>query len=111
MCSRRQADDCNIYVGSQAAAERVLPSFTGWIERDLQMKVSVSKSGVEHPLECKFLGFAFTAAFLIGIAPASLARFKEQVRQKWDARQWLTSEQLRDQWRGYIQGWWGVLPA
>ncbi len=60
-----------------------------------------------RPWERKFLWFIVTAALLIGIAPASLARFKDQVRQKWDARQSLTSEELRDRWRGYIQGWWG----
>lgn len=104
----RYADDCNIYVGSQAAAERVLDSLTGWIKRHLRLEVSASKSGVGRPWERKFLGFTIvTAALLIGIAPTSLTRFKEQVRQKWDARQPLTSEQLRDQWRSYIQGWWG----
>ncbi len=41
---------------------------------------------------------------LIGIAPASLARFKDQVGHKWDARQSLTFQKLRDHWRGYIQG-------
>ena len=103
----RYADDCNIYVGSQAAAERVLASLTGWIKRHLRLEVSASKSGVGRPWERKFLGFIVTAALLIGIAPASLARFKDQVRQKWDARQSLTCDELRDQWRGYIQGWWG----
>ena len=53
------------------------------------------------------LGFILTATLLITIAPASLARFKEQVREKWDARQPLTSVELRDQWRSYLIGWWG----
>ena len=104
----RYADDCNIYVGSQAAAKRVMDSLSGWIKRHLRLEVSASKSGVGRPWERKFLGFTIvTAGLLIGIAPASLTRLKEQVRQKWDARQSLTSEQLRDQWRSYIQGWWG----
>lgn len=48
-----------------------------------------------------------TVTLLITIAPASLARFKEQVREKWDARQPLTSVELRDQWCSYLIGWWG----
>ena len=46
-------------------------------------------------------------ALLITIAPASLARFKDEVREKWDARQPLTSVELRDQWQSYVKGWWG----
>ncbi len=103
----RYADDCNIYVKSQAAAERVLASLTGWIKRHLRLEVSESKSGVGRPWERKFLGFIITSALLIGIAPASLTRFEDRVRELWNARQPLTSEQLRDQWRSYVNGWWG----
>ncbi len=102
----RYADDCNIYVKSQAAAERVLASLTGWIKRHLRLEVSESKSGVGRPWERKFLGFIITSALLIGIAPASLTRFEDRVRELWNARQPLTSEQLRDQWRSYVNGWW-----
>ncbi len=45
----RYADDCDIYVKSQAAAERVLASLTGWIKRHLRLEVSESKSGVGRP--------------------------------------------------------------
>jgi len=103
----RYADDCNIHVKSAKAAERVLSSLTGWIARHLRLEVSASKSGTGRPWERKFLGFVITAALLIGIAPASLAKFQDQVRQKWNARQPLTSVQLRDQWNSYVQGWWG----
>ena len=103
----RYADDCNIYVKSQAAAERVLESLTGWITRHLRLEVSAKKSGTGRPWERKFLGFIITVALLITISPASLARFQDQVREKWNARQPLTSVELRDQWRSYIRGWWG----
>ena len=101
------ADDCNIYVGSKAAAERILSSLKDWIKRHLRLEVSESKSGVGRPWERKFLGFIITTALLIGIAPASLTQYKDRVRDLWDARQPLTSNQLRDQWSRYIQGWWG----
>lgn len=103
----RYADDCNIHVKSQAAAERVLESLKSWIARHLRLEVNASKSGTGRPWERKFPGFVLTVSLLITIAPASLARFKEQVREKWEARQPLTSVELRDQWRSYIKGWWG----
>lgn len=103
----RYADDCNIYVSSAKSAERVLASLTGWIARHLRLEVSASKSGTGRPWERKFLGFIITATLLIGIAPASLNRFEDRVREMWDARQSLSSEALRDQWKSYVQGWWG----
>jgi RNA-directed DNA polymerase len=103
----RYADDCNIYVKSAAAAERVLNSLTGWITRHLRLEINPSKSGTGRPWERKFLGFIIMATALIGIAPISLERFEDRVRHLWNARQALTSEQLRDQWKSYVQGWWG----
>lgn len=85
----------------------MLESLTGWIARHLRLEVSVSKSGTGRPWERKFLGFIITAALLIAIAPASLAEFQDEVRKKWNARQPLTTKELRDQWRSYLRGWWG----
>ena len=56
-CFVRYADDCNVYVGSQRAAERVLASLTEWIRRELRLEVNATKSGVGRPWERKFLGF------------------------------------------------------
>ena len=53
----RYADDCNIYVGSQTAAERTLASITAWIEKHLRLKVNAVKSGAGRVEERKFLGF------------------------------------------------------
>ena len=103
----RYADDCNIYVGSAIAAKRAMENISAWIKRRLRLEVSESKSGVGRPWERKFLGFILTGALLISIAPASLGRFKDRVRELWEARQPKTSTELRDQWRSYVQGWWG----
>jgi RNA-directed DNA polymerase len=103
----RYADDCNIYVGSQAAAERVLESVRGWIEKHLRLQVNTTKSGVGRVWERKFLGFRLNRGMQIEAAPASLERFKAKVREKWRSCQSLTSNQLRDAWRQYIRGWWG----
>jgi len=102
----RYADDCNIYVGSQVAADRTLTSITAWIEKHLRLKVNAAKSGAGRVEERKFLGFRLDREGRIGIAPESIARFKAKVREMWNARQSLTSDQLRDNWLRSLRGWW-----
>ena len=55
----RYADDCNIYVKSEKAAERVMKSITGYIERKLGLKVNATKSQIGRPNQVKFLGFGY----------------------------------------------------
>jgi group II intron reverse transcriptase/maturase len=55
----RYADDCNIFVGSQKAAERVMKSITDFIERKLGLKVNATKSKIGRPNQIKFLGFGY----------------------------------------------------
>ena len=57
----RYADDCNIYVRSRRAGERVMASLTAFITTKLKLKVNQQKSAVARPWERKFLGFSFTA--------------------------------------------------
>ena len=102
----RYADDCNIYVGSRRAAERVLASITQWIKAELRLEVNASKSGVGHPWERKFLGFRINREHRIEAAPQSVERMKDKVREMWRSCQSLSSEELRDRWRAYIRGWW-----
>ena len=103
----RYADDCNIYVGSQAAAERTLASIQSWIEKHLRLKVNAAKSGAGRPWERKFLGFRLNRKGRIEIAPESMERFKAKVRESWKSCQSLTSNQLREQWQRFVRGWWG----
>ncbi len=103
----RYADDCNIYVGSQEAGERVMKSIQGWIEKHLRLQVNATKSGVGRPWERKFLGFRINRERQIEVSPESLQKFKAKVREKWKSCQSLTSNQLRDNWRNFIRGWWG----
>ena len=102
----RYADDCNIYVGSRRAAERVLEGITQWIKEKLRLEVNASKSGVGQPWERKFLGFRISREGKIETAPQSIERLKTKVREMWRSCQSLSSEQLRDRWRAYIRGWW-----
>jgi RNA-directed DNA polymerase len=67
----RYADDCNIYVKSQRAGERVLQSVTRWLATKLRLQVNQSKSAVDRPWKRKFLGFTFTTQRKRSIAPAS----------------------------------------
>ena len=103
----RYADDCNMYVSSQRAAERVLASVTDWIKKHLRLEVNASKSGTGRPWERKFLGFRINPQGQIEAAPQSVERFKMKVRELWRSCQSQTSEELRGTWRAYVRGWWG----
>src|ERR1700732_4482704 len=73
----RYADDCNIYVRSQRAGQRVMTNVTGFLTQRLKLKVNEAKSAVARPGERKFLGFSFSAGPDIKrtIAPKALDRF------------------------------------
>lgn len=103
----RYADDCNIYVSSEAAAKRVLAGITAWIEKHLRLKVNEAKSGAGRPWERKFLGFRLDREGRVEAAPESVERFKRKVREIWCGNRSVTSRQLRDEWRRYVRGWWG----
>ena len=102
----RYADDCNIYVSSQRAAERVLASISQWVREHLRLEINPSKSAAGRPWERKFLGFRINPQGQIEAAPQSVERFQHRVRELWRSCQSLSSEQLRDQWRAYLRGWW-----
>ena len=105
----RYADDCNIYVSSEKAAKRAKENITAWLKSRLRLEVNESKSGVGRPWERKFLGFTLTVTLAITIASSSLVKFKDRVRELWDARQSKSSVELRNRWASYVQGWWGLL--
>jgi len=102
----RYADDCNIYVSSPAAAQRVLLSVSQWIVSQLRLEVNAGKSGAGKVWERSFLGFTLNRRLEIEVAQTSLKRFKDKVRELWRSCQSLSSETLRDQWCAYVRGWW-----
>src|SRR4029077_11607148 len=79
----RYADDCNIYVRSEQAGQRVMESITRFITHKLKPKVIEAKSAVARPQERKFLGFSFTAGPEVKrvVAAKALDRFKRRVRE------------------------------
>lgn len=103
----RYADDCNIYVGSQRAAERTLESIRDWIQEHLRLQVNATKSGTGRTWGRKFLGFRLNRTRQVEVAPEAVERFKTKVREMWRSCQSATSEELRDAWQRYVIGWWG----
>lgn len=78
----RYADDCNIYVRSLRAGERVLASITRFLEKRLRLKVNQDKSGVDRPWKRKFLGYSMTSNKepRLKVSPESIRRFKLKIR-------------------------------
>lgn len=105
-CFARYADDSNVYVGSEAAANRLIRTLPKWIEKHLRLQVNLRKSGVGRPWERKFLGFRMTREGEIEVSPESLKRFKARVRELWDAQRNGTSKELIVRWQRFIRGWW-----
>lgn len=79
----RYADDCNIYVKSKTAGERVMVSITRFLSEKLKLTVNVAKSAVASPWERKFLGYSLTwhKAPKLRIAPNSLRRLEGKIRE------------------------------
>jgi RNA-directed DNA polymerase len=77
----RYADDCNIYVKSRKAGERVMTSIVDFIETKLKLKVNRSKSGVRHCSDVKFLGYTLLAGGDIRVSDKSIERLKDKVRE------------------------------
>ena len=79
----RYADDCNIYVRSLRAGERVLDSTERFLKKRLRLTVNREKSAVDRPWKRKFLGYTFTMHFQpkFKVAPESVKRFKGRLRE------------------------------
>ena len=76
----RYADDCNIFVRSKKAGERVMESLTDFIERKLKLKVNREKSGVRHCSTVKFLGYTVLPEGKIRVADKSIERLKFKIK-------------------------------
>ncbi|PZR41182.1 group II intron reverse transcriptase/maturase [Paraburkholderia fungorum] len=79
----RYADDCNVYVRSERAGQRVMGGLKAYLTGRLKLKVNETKSAVARPHTRKFLGFTFSAQAQVRrrIAPKALARFKARIRE------------------------------
>src|ERR1700733_6514131 len=105
----RYADDCNIYVRSERAGQRVMESISRFITQKLKLKVNEAKSAVAPPQERKFLGFSFTAGPDIKrtIAPKSLERFKQRIRETTRRAKGVSIKTTMEELATYMRGWRG----
>jgi RNA-directed DNA polymerase len=105
----RYADDCNIYVRSQRAGERVMGSITRFITKKLKLKVNEQKSAVSRPWKRQFLGFSFTGGEepKRKIAPKSIQRFKKRIRELTRRTRGVSIERMAKDLTLYLRGWLG----
>lgn len=105
----RYADDCNIYVRSKRAGERVLASCRAFLERRLRLKVNEEKSAVARPWDRQFLGYSVTNGKKPKqrLAPRSVTRLKERVREITTRSRGVSLGQMLGELTRYLRGWSG----
>src|SRR3984893_13943408 len=103
----RYADDCNIYVRSEQAGQRVMESITRFITHKLKLTVNEAKSAVARPQQRKFLGFSFTAGPEVKrvIAPKALDRFKRRIREITRRAKGVSIQKPIEELAPYMRGW------
>jgi RNA-directed DNA polymerase len=106
-CFVRYADDCNIYVRSERAGQRVMESIAQFITQRLKLKVNEAKSAVARPQERKFLGFSFTSGPEVRriIAPKAVDRFKRRIREITRRAKSVSLETTMEVLAPYMRGW------
>jgi len=106
----RYADDCNIYVKSPRAGERVLESVRRFLEQKLKLKVNEKKSKVDRPAKLKFLSFRLfwrKEEVVIGVARQALKRCRERLRRLTRRTRSGRLEEVLEQVNAYLRGWIG----
>jgi len=106
----RYADDCNIYVKTWKAGQRVKESVTRFIEKKLKLKVNQTKSAVDRPWKRKFLGFTFSwdkAYPKVKISKSSLQRVKARFKEITSRKSPTPIEERIKKLNQYLTGWCG----
>ncbi len=102
----RYADDCNIYVCSHRAGERVMASVSRFLTKKLRLKVNEAKSAVARPEDRKFLGFSISNdGSERRIAPQALKKFKTRIRELTYRTRGKSLEQVIEELKPYLIGW------
>jgi len=104
-CFCRYADDCNIFVRSQAAGDRVLASITKFLEEKLKLQVNRKKSAVAKVWERKFLGHRLRSDGSLQIAPSSLARAKDRIREITRRNRGQSFDRVIGELNSFVTGW------
>jgi RNA-directed DNA polymerase len=105
----RYADDCNVYVRSEKAGQRVMEGLKTFLTNKLRLKVNETKSAVARPVRRKFLGFRLYGRVRIkrAIAPQSLVRFKTLILELTRRTRGITLGRMVEELRHYLTGWKG----
>ncbi|MGB9848890.1 MAG: group II intron reverse transcriptase/maturase [Moorellaceae bacterium] len=107
----RYADDCNIYVKSKRAGERVMTSIRKFLQERLKLKINEQKSAVDRPWKLKFLGFSMhkrkTGEILIRLAPQTVERVKGKIREITARNKPVSMAERIERLNAYLGGWIG----
>jgi group II intron reverse transcriptase/maturase len=104
----RYADDCNIYVKSKRAGDRVMRSVTEFIGHRLKLRVNREKSAVDSPTRRKFLGFSFywkNGKIHLRVHPKPIKRLKEKVREATSRSNSMSMEERIRRLNNVTRGW------
>lgn len=101
----RYADDCNIYVCTKAAGERVMASVTKFLEEKLKLRVNREKRAVAYVGDRKFLGYRLLAGGRLTVAPKSWERFKERIRAITRRNRGVAAERIISELNSFTTGW------
>ena len=103
----RYADDCNIYVRSQRAGDRVMESIQNFVEKRLKLRVNPEKSAVDRPWRRKFLGYSLTwhREAKLKVAPESVVRLKEKLRERFRQGRGRNLERFIASLEPLLKGW------
>lgn len=101
----RYADDCNIYVRTLRAGERVLASVVRFLEERLRLQVNAEKSAVAYVEERQFLGYRLLRGGRLGIAPRSVERAKRRIRAITRRNRGISLAQMIRELNAYVTGW------
>jgi RNA-directed DNA polymerase len=104
----RYADDCNIYVNSRRAGNRVMASLTRFLDRRLKLQINEAKSAVDRPWNRKFLGFSFTRRDKRRkISLSAIKRLKDRVRELTTRTRGRSLRMIIGELGNYLKGWLG----
>ena len=104
----RYADDCNIYVKSVRAGQRVMSSVKRWLNENLHLRINEDKSGVAPTGERKFLGMRiadFRGKIRIALAPESIKRVRKNIRKITKRNRGISLKRMLEELNTAMMGW------
>lgn len=103
----RYADDCNVYVRSRRAGERLMASITKFLERRLKLKVNMEKSAVGRPWQRSFLGYSMTwdNPARLKVAPSSVKRLKSKLKAAFRKGKGRNIQRFTKEINPLLRGW------